>query len=80
MATVNIKDWLDFADELENEVVEEHLKKKTKKLKSPKELPFAKPLSSSRSIQIKVSTELVLESINSLTVRDLDNVALVAYL
>jgi|TARA_R110002051_G_scaffold219198_1_gene283031 hypothetical protein len=29
MATVNIKDWLDFADELENEVVEEHLKKKT---------------------------------------------------
>ena len=34
MATVNIKDWLDFADELENEVVEEHLKKKNNKIRS----------------------------------------------
>ncbi|MBC8421955.1 MAG: hypothetical protein H8E03_00885 [Pelagibacteraceae bacterium] len=29
MATINNRDWLDFADELEDEVVEEHLKKKT---------------------------------------------------
>jgi hypothetical protein len=29
MPTFNTRDWLDFADELEDEVVEEQLKKKT---------------------------------------------------
>ena len=29
MATINTRDWLDFADELEEEVVEEQVKKKT---------------------------------------------------
>ena len=28
MATINTNDWLDFADELEDDVVEEHLKQK----------------------------------------------------
>jgi len=29
MTTINTNDWLDFADELENDVVAEHIKNKT---------------------------------------------------